>query len=321
MKHLFHKRHHHHLKKRALLEFIGLIVLVAISYSQRGVLREAVGTVSQIHAWWLAVILGMFWLILPLTAFSYKQITPKPDKLRIRTTILAHLAGAGPGRIIPGGIGNLSIGAVHLKKTGLSIEQAVSVVITNNLFGLLTSISLVLIAIIARPETLVLLGGELSSGHILISVLAITAFAVIIQWLMHARSTHKEIVKALRQWRQVLRHFLHYPSKVLSVVCISLIITAVSTLMLYLSAVAVGSTVTLLDALFALSFGIAIGSIFPTPGGIGGVEAGIIATLIVLGYDGTTATSIAVLFRVATYWQPLLPGTLSYLYLRERKLL
>jgi uncharacterized protein (TIRG00374 family) len=138
---------------------------------------------------------------------------------------------------------------------------------------------------------------------------------------MHARSTKKEVNKAARQWKKIFFNFISHPTRVAAVFAIGVIIAVVHTFMIDLSAFALGVDMGLTDALIALSFGVIVGSIFPTPGGVGGVEAGITAALIVLGYDAAAAASIAVLFRVATYWQPLVPGTLAYMYLRDKKLI
>ena len=321
MKHLVHKNHHPHLKKRAILELIGLGILVVLLVSQRDVLREAITTIAEVDAIWFVVLLAVYWVLLPLTALSYKLITPKPKRLRLGTTILAHLAGAGPGRIIPGGIGNISIGAMHLKKTGLSIEQGISVVVTNNVIGFAANTALVISALFVRPETIDILTDSVSPNQLLVAAGALLAVIVLIQWLLHARSTKKEAAKAAKQWRKILIKLFKKPKKLCLVILIALIIAVLHNVLLLLSGAALDSGLTFVDALVALSFGVAIGGVLPTPGGVGGVETGTTATLIVLGYDAATATSIAVLFRVATYWQPLIPGTLAYLYLRERKLL
>ena len=321
MKHLIHSRHHPHLKKRALLELVGLAILVLISVSQWEIVQEAIRTVSSVNAVWLVLLMSCYWLILPLTAFSYRLISPKPKKVKISTTTLAHLAGAGPGRIIPGGIGNLSIGAMHLKKTGLTIEKAVAVVATNNLIGVLVTITLVITAFIIRPETFVLLEQALTSQQLIFLAILLVGIAVLVQWLFHARGTRREANKTLKEWKKLGRYFIKKPLNVWKAVFIAIIITLVHTFMLDFAGFAVGVDVKILDALIALSLGVALGGILPTPGGFGGVEAGTSAALIVLGYDAATATSIALLFRIATYWQPLIPGTFAYLYLRERKLL
>ncbi|MDX1738802.1 MAG: lysylphosphatidylglycerol synthase transmembrane domain-containing protein, partial [Alphaproteobacteria bacterium] len=321
LRHLIHQNHHQHLKKRSILEFVGFAGLILLLIFQRDIIFEAIETVSEVHVVWFALLLACYWLILPLTAISYKLITPKPKKLRLSTTMLAHLAGAGPGRVIPGGIGGVSINSIHLKKSGLSIEQAIGVVLTNNLAGVMANLSLVAGALIIRPETLEILTENISSQQLLIAAGIVVSLIVLIQWLFHARSTRKEVNKTAKQWRKIAYMFVKQPTKLCAVLLIGLIIAIIHTFMLDFSAYAVGVDMNLFDALIALSFGVAIGGILPTPGGIGGVEAGTAAALIVLGYEAPIAASIAVLFRVATYWQPLIPGTLAYLYLRERKLL
>lgn len=51
-----------------------------------------------------------------------------------------------------------------------------------------------------------------------------------------------------------------------------------------------------------------VGSAVPTPGGVGGVEAALIAVLVGAGVDQATAAAAVVVFRVATYWLPVIPG-------------
>ena len=46
----------------------------------------------------------------------------------------------------------------------------------------------------------------------------------------------------------------------------------------------------------------------PTPGGIGAVEATLIAGLTSAGMSSTTDVAAVILFRLATFWLPLVPG-------------
>lgn len=319
MKHLVHKVHHPHLKKRAYLELAGLLGLVTFVFFQRDLLNESVATVLEVEILWFVLLLACYWFLLPLTVLSYKFISPKPERLKMKVATLAHLAGAGPGRIIPGGIGNLSISALHLKKTGLTIEQSIGVVVTNNLFGLVANFVLLVAVAISRPEVIDIISSNITSRQLTIALVAVVAIVVILQWLFHARSTSKELHKTYRQWRKILVKFITHPRRVAAVFAISIIIALIHTFMLDFSAYALNVNLSITDALIALSFGVLLGGILPTPGGLGGVEAGISAALIVLGYSAGDAASIAVLFRLATYWQPLIPGTLAYLYLRERR--
>ncbi len=321
MKHLVHKKHHPHLKKRAIIELVGLFGLITFLIFQRDILQVSFETIIEVEALWFLLLIACWWLILPLTALSYRLITPKPRRLKLIKTMLAHLAGAGPGRVIPGGIGGLSINSMHLKKTGLSIEQAIGVVLTNNIIGIAVNFALVFAAVFMRPETRDIIFSNVSSSQLVVALIAVSGLIVLVQWLMHARSTRREVQKTSREWRMLLFRLIRKPANLLGVVLLAFLITGLHALMLDFSAFALLVDLSYADALIAFSFGMAIGGILPTPGGIGGVEAGITAALLVLGYDAAAAASIAVLFRVATYWQPLIPGTLSYLYLREKKLL
>ena len=49
-------------------------------------------------------------------------------------------------------------------------------------------------------------------------------------------------------------------------------------------------------------------SVAPTPGGIGAVEATLIAGLTSAGMPSATAVAAVLVYRLATFWLPLLPG-------------
>jgi glycosyltransferase 2 family protein len=57
-----------------------------------------------------------------------------------------------------------------------------------------------------------------------------------------------------------------------------------------------------------------IGSAVPTPGGVGGVEAALTATLVSASVDPATAAAVVLLFRMATFWAPTVPG---YFFMRH----
>src|SRR5579859_3010060 len=64
--------------------------------------------------------------------------------------------------------------------------------------------------------------------------------------------------------------------------------------------------------------GSALGSIVPTPGGLGAVEAALTAGLVATGMHGTEAASSVLLFRLLTFWLPIPIGWVALNYL-ERK--
>ncbi len=55
----------------------------------------------------------------------------------------------------------------------------------------------------------------------------------------------------------------------------------------------------------------------PIPGGIGGVEGGMIGSFIAFGVNGSTAVLAVLAYRIISFWLPILPGSIAYLQLRS----
>ena len=67
--------------------------------------------------------------------------------------------------------------------------------------------------------------------------------------------------------------------------------------------------------------GSAIGSIIPTPGGLGAVEAALTAGLTAAGVPGAAAASAVLLFRLLTFWLPIPFGWGALKYLERQQAL
>jgi uncharacterized protein (TIRG00374 family) len=59
------------------------------------------------------------------------------------------------------------------------------------------------------------------------------------------------------------------------------------------------------------------GNLLPMPGGVGGVEGGMIAALAAFEVDAGQAVVAVLLFRAVTFWLPLIPGVIAYFQLRK----
>ncbi|MBV8955218.1 MAG: flippase-like domain-containing protein [Solirubrobacterales bacterium] len=60
-----------------------------------------------------------------------------------------------------------------------------------------------------------------------------------------------------------------------------------------------------------------LGNTLPLPGGIGGVEGGMIGALIAFGSSGSLAVLGVLLYRLISFWLPTAPGAIAYLRLRQ----
>jgi uncharacterized protein (TIRG00374 family) len=59
-----------------------------------------------------------------------------------------------------------------------------------------------------------------------------------------------------------------------------------------------------------------LGNLLPMPGGVGGVEGGMIGALVAFDVDGGLAVVAVLVYRAFTFWLPLIPGVVAYFQLR-----
>jgi len=66
--------------------------------------------------------------------------------------------------------------------------------------------------------------------------------------------------------------------------------------------------------------GSAVAQAAPTPGGLGAMEAALVAGLRAAGMAAGIALPAVFMFRFATFWLPILPGWGCFTYLRRAEL-
>ena len=81
---------------------------------------------------------------------------------------------------------------------------------------------------------------------------------------------------------------------------------------------ALGAHPAILPAAIVYLAGNTVGSFAPTPGGIGAIEAVLTAGLTAIGVPAHEAIPAVLIFRIATFWLPILAGWLSYTVLQRQ---
>jgi len=61
-----------------------------------------------------------------------------------------------------------------------------------------------------------------------------------------------------------------------------------------------------------------LGNLLPLPGGLGGVEGGMIGALVAFGVEFNLAVVVVLAYRGISFWLPSIPGAIAYLQLRRR---
>jgi undecaprenyl-diphosphatase len=245
-------------------------------------------------------------------AATYCLLAFKP--LRYGRTATVQLAAMFINRLLPGGLGALGVNYAYLHRMKHSPAQAGSVIAVNNLLGLLGHILLV-------AGTLVWVGSMALPHHTkslshAIELIAVGALLITCLALVFRRGRFQVV---LREVRNNILSYRQRPWRVLAALASSMALTMANVLCLSSCALALGVHLSFAAILIVFTFGIGTSTAIPTPGGLGGFEAGLVAGVVAYHIANPTALAMALLYRLVSYWLPLAAGAVALVYGQKRQ--
>jgi uncharacterized membrane protein YbhN (UPF0104 family) len=305
------------LERIRLRSLITMVATVVAGYLLAGELaRESLGHVLRMADWrWGLVALALSAATYVGAALELSGFVAEP--LRFTRTLLAQLAGSFVTLVTPAAFGGAAINVRYLQRRKIPAPVAAASVGVSQVVALVLHI-LMLVVFIAiagaadkhpfRPPTwfyFVLAG---------LVVVASAVFAVPAgRRLLRAR-----VAPTLGQVLPRLLEVAQQPLKLIEGIGGALLLSVAYILCLSACVQAFGGKVAIAGIAVVYLTGSALGSIVPTPGGLGAVEAALTAGLVAAGLHGTEAASAVLLFRLLTFWLPVPIGWVALNYL-ERK--
>jgi glycosyltransferase 2 family protein len=127
------------------------------------------------------------------------------------------------------------------------------------------------------------------------------------------------LVPVLRRAFDGMADVIRRPGKVALLLGGSIVTTVGYMLALYFSIAAFGGGLPLATVGAVYLVGSAVASAAPTPGGLGAVEAALIGGLVAAGLENSVAVPAVFLFRLVTFWLPILPGWVGLQWLQRHE--
>ncbi|MGZ4482342.1 MAG: lysylphosphatidylglycerol synthase transmembrane domain-containing protein, partial [Gaiellales bacterium] len=149
---------------------------------------------------------------------------------------------------------------------------------------------------------------------LLVGIVAAITLAGLVVRSQAGRDRLPQVRRAARSLLTVLRH----PRQAALVFVGEFGVTAGYVAALWCALRAYGTHPSLLHVTAAYLLSAAIGSISPTSGGLGAIEASLVAALTGLGVPAGPAIAGVLSFRLVTYWLPAVPGFVALHTLRRR---
>jgi undecaprenyl-diphosphatase len=273
--------------------------------------------IQSAHWAWLPVVIAMSALTYLASAVSL--IGGVPGRVPFRPTVLAQVASSFVNRVSPANVGGMALNARYLQKSGVDPAAGVAAVGLSALAGAVVHVILMVIFFLWASRSLAH-AFTLPPASKLLLILAVVAAAagIVLATRRGRRFAATRVLKGLRSAYASLRRVAVSPAKLALLIGGSALVTLayIGGLAASVQAFGGGTGIAEIGAVYIAASAIAAAS--PTPGGLGAIEAALIAGLTGVGLGSGAAVSAVLTYRLATYWLPVAPGWIALNLLQRR---
>ena len=301
-----------------------LLAIAALAGAFYFVLPQIADVSSSWHAlahvnWaWLPVILALS--ALTYVASAVALIGSVPGHVPFGPTLLAQGASSFINRVSPANVGGMALNARFLQKSGTSTPASVAAVGVNAVAGAVMHVVLIVVFFALAGHDLTKAFKLPSASKILLILAVIFAvIGVVLATRPGRRWTAKQLIPGVRSAAGSLRQAAASPVKLGLLFGGSALLTLAYIAGLDASVQAFGGSPGLIELGAVYLAAAALAAAAPTPGGLGAIEAALVAGLTGIGMQPGPAVSAVLVYRLATYWLPVLPGWLCWRSLQHRE--
>ena len=307
------------LERTSRKTIVTIAALVLATYFLFPQFADLPGIVDQIReAEWSWTPLVVLASAMTYIAASISLAGAIPERLPAGPLVTSSFASSFASKLAPAGIGGMALNMRFLQKQGVDRAVAASGIGLNTIAGLVGHLSLVGIFVVwagrdafgsfrlPDPKYFVI-------GIAVVAVLAVIALAV----PQTRRLLRERLVPVLGKAVEGVGAVIRRPGKVVMLLGGSTLVTLSYLTTLYFSVEAFGGGLAFATVGAVFLVGSAVAQAAPTPGGLGAVEAALIAGLVAAGLDNTVAVPAVFFYRLFTFWVPILPGWVSFQWLQR----
>ena len=234
-------------------------------------------------------------------------------------TFFAQLASSFTNRVTPAKVGGLALNLRFLTKQGIDSTVAATGLAVSTAAGTVFHVVITVIVVvwagnvglpgISTPPAWV---GLVVGGVVALAAVFVLAVPAGRRWW--AKKAVPAMKRSLRSFLEVIRS----PRNLIMLSSGSILVTTANLAAFCVSVRAFGIDTPVATLGVVYLAGSALASAAPTPGGLGATEAALVAGLAVVGVPENESIPSVLLFRLATFWIPILPGWISLTVLQRR---
>jgi uncharacterized membrane protein YbhN (UPF0104 family) len=297
---------------------VTLVASVAAVYLLAGELaKESFGHLLRAADWrWALAALGLSAATYAGASLSVSGFVT--EKLGFVRTVLVQLASSFVTLVTPAAVGGVALNVRYLQRRRIPTPAAVASI------GLSQVVALVLHLLLLVMFAAITGAGDEDPIHPPTWSYFVVGGLVAVAGVVLAVPAGRRLVRArlTPTFGQVLPRLLEIaqrPAKLAEGIGGALLLSIAYIFCLSTCVSAFGGSVSIAKIGFVYLTGSALGSIIPTPGGLGAVEFALTAGLTAAGVPAGVAAASVLLFRLLTFWLPVPVGWVALNYLERRR--
>ncbi|HXZ63499.1 MAG TPA: lysylphosphatidylglycerol synthase transmembrane domain-containing protein [Streptosporangiaceae bacterium] len=297
---------------------VTLVATIAAVYLLAGELaRASLGHVLRAADWhWSAIALTLSALTYAAAALSLSGFVT--DRLPFVRTLLAQLAGSFVTLVTPAAVGGATLNIRYLQRRKIAAPVAAASVGVSQVVAFVLHILLLVVFVALAGAVAKQPFSPPTWSYFVLAGLVVVA-GVVLALPAGRRLLRARVAPTLGQVLPRLLEVAQQPRKLAEGVGGALLLSLAYIGCLAACVQAFHGSVAIASIAVVYLTGSALGSIIPTPGGLGAVEAALTAGLVAAGLHGTEAASAVLLFRLLTFWLPVPFGWAALSYLERQK--
>ena len=307
-------------RPRTLLTVVALTLAFYVLLPQLANVDESVQAMGSANWGWLLVAAVMSMLTYAASAIGLAGGVPQP--LPFWPNLQAQMASSFVNRVTPANVGGMALNVRFMQKAGIPPAQAVTGVGLNSAAGGVMHIVLLFVFVAWAGQG----GGSgfqvPASSKLLVVIAVVLALLGIVLATRRGRHLFRtHVLRWLKQSVAGLTRLARSPTKLAALLGGSTGVTMAYIAALYAAVTAFDGGVSFAQVGAVYLGSSIIAAAAPTPGGLGALEAALVAGLTGVDVDSGIAVAAVLSYRLLTYWLPILPGWLSFRSLERRNLI
>lgn len=307
--------------KSSIFVVILVGVLLYLFLPDPETIKESFELIKGAKLEWVVLAVILFFGTIPLNAAQLRVVSV--IKVKFWLTYKVQMAYLFIGKLLPSSIAAFVVNSFYLHQIGHNASQTASVIAIKAVSSSIAFMILGLFAILLSINNLkeLNLASELEATvsinlEALLLILIISAVSLF--WvLLKIQKTRDFLNKTVGNFWGQFKEYKKRPWDVVWAIAYSLVLTTMQMLTLWACAISLGMEVSFTQIFIIFTLGNTAAMLVPTPGGVGAAEAGLYAGFTLMGFPSSLSLAVVTLYRLITFYIPIIPGFIFFVNLRK----